>query len=489
MNHFHSKEGFMCLHNFFRLHHRVVVCLIMMTSIVLTSGHGAHGQGATKTSQDLSTAIVQVAKKNIPAVVHIEVTGQQEMAAPSLPFENDPFFRYFFGLPKGPRKFKRETKGLGTGMIIDGQGHVLTNYHVVGGANKIEVTLSDGSKYTARLIGTDPKTDLAVVKITAKERFPFVTFGDSDKVEVGEWVIAIGHPRGLDQTVTQGIISAKHRRGITDPTSYQDFLQTDAAINPGNSGGPLLNLRGEVIGINTVIVSGSGGFEGIGLSIPSNMAVHVARLLIAKGKVERGWLGISAMDLTPENTKGLGVTIRKGAFISDVVKGGPADRGGLRKGDIVVSYEGKDMPDAATLRNEIAITPIGEDVRVTVLRGGRRLDLTVRTGTPNEATRVLGASIKERLGVEVRSLTPKETERYGTGTNQGVVLTWVDPRGPLGRVGFEMGDLILEVNGQAVAGKEGFVELVAALRPNQQATLLAVDHSSGTSGYVQVVVK
>ncbi len=476
-------------HHFTGLHRHLIFCLAVMTATVLMSGQGAYGQAMTKTAPDLSTAIVQIAKKNIPAVVHIEVTGQQEMAAPSLPFENDPFFRYFFGVPKGPRKFKRETKGLGTGMIIDGQGHILTNYHVVGGASKIDVTLSDGSKHTARLIGTDPKTDLAVVRITAKDRLPAITFGNSDKVEVGEWVIAIGHPRGLDQTVTQGIISAKHRRGITDPTSYQDFLQTDAAINPGNSGGPLLNLRGEVVGVNTIIVSGSGGFEGIGLSIPSNIAVHVARLLMAQGKVERGWLGIGAMDLTPENTKGLGADMRKGAFISDVVKGGPADRGGLRKGDIVIAYEGKEVSDAATLRNEIAITPIGKDARVTVLRGGRKLDLVIKTGTPKEATRALAVSVRERLGAEVRALSPKEAERYGTGKNKGVILTWVDPRGPLGKIGFEVGDMILEINGQEVGGVEGFVELVAALRPNQQATLLALDHSSGTSGYVQVLVK
>jgi len=211
-------------------------------------------------SVDLRTAIVHVAKETIPAVVHIEVTQSQEVANPLLPFSTDPFFRRFFNAPQMPKKFKRETKGLGTGMIIDGQGHILTNHHVAGGADKIDVVLSDGRQYSAKRIGTDPKTDLAVIKISAEGPLPYVSFGDSDKVEVGEWVVAIGHPRGLDQTVTQGIISAKHRQGISDPGSYQDFLQTDAAINPGNSGGPLLNLQGEVIGVNAVIVSESGGF-------------------------------------------------------------------------------------------------------------------------------------------------------------------------------------------------------------------------------------
>ena len=255
---------------------------------------------ANPSAVDLSTAIAKVAKETIPAVVHIEVTQRQEVNNPFLPFENDPFFHYFFDVPHHmPRKFKRELKGLGSGMIMDAQGHILTNNHVVAGANEIQVLLSDGQYYPAKLVGTDPKTDLAVIQIKADENLPFVTFGDSDEMKVGNWVVAIGAPQGLDQTVTQGIISAKHRRGILDPSSYQDYLQTDAAINPGNSGGPLLNLQGKVIGVNAAIVSESGGFEGIGFAIPSNMAVHIADALIKNGKVERGWLGVSIRGLTP----------------------------------------------------------------------------------------------------------------------------------------------------------------------------------------------
>ncbi|OPY79783.1 MAG: putative periplasmic serine endoprotease DegP-like precursor [Syntrophorhabdus sp. PtaU1.Bin153] len=469
----------------------LVMVVVSLVTLFLVSAGPAKGQAAEKArgAADLSTAIIQVAKKNIPAVVHIEVTGQQEVITPSLPFEDDPFFRYFFGLPKGPKKYKKELKGLGTGMIYDARGHILTNYHVVGGATKIEVVLSNGSKYSAKLVGSDPKTDLAVIRISTKERLPYVTFGDSDKVQVGEWVVAIGHPRGLDQTVTQGIISAKHRAGITDPSSYQDFLQTDAAINPGNSGGPLLNLRGEVIGVNTIIVSGSGGFEGIGLAIPSGIALHVAKLLIAHGKVERGWLGVSVQDATQENAKALGVAARKGALIADIVKGGPADRAGLKKGDIVTGYQGKEISNGAGLRNEAATTPVGSDARVTIIRDGKKQDLTIRIGASKDAAKALAASVKERLGVEVRALTQKEAERRGLNTGQGVLITWVEARGPLGKVGFEAGDMILEVNGQAVSGPESFVELVASMRPKQQVTFLAVDHSSGSSGYVQVVVR
>lgn len=438
---------------------------------------------------DLSTAIIQVAKKNIPVVVHIEVTGQQEVATPSLPFNDDPLLRRFFGAPQGPRKFKRETRGLGTGMIIDNLGHILTNYHVVGGASKVDVLLSNGNTFQARLIGTDPKTDLAILRITSKEQLPFITFGDSDKVEVGEWVIAIGHPRGLDQTVTQGIISAKHRRGITDPTSYQDFLQTDAAINPGNSGGPLLNLRGEVIGVNTIIVSASGGFEGIGLAIPSNIAQHVAKLIISQGKVERGWLGMSAQDMTPAIAKSLSTEFRKGAIVGDVVKSGPAEKAGLRKNDIVLSFQGKDITDAAMLRNEISISPIGKDVRMIILRAGKKQEISVRIGDPKDAAKVLSATVRERLGIEIRPPSQKEAEKYRLNVSEAVVITSVEQKGPLGRVGFEVGDIILEVNGQSVGSVDNFVQLVASLRPNERITLLAYDHNSGNTGYVNVTVR
>jgi serine protease Do len=459
---------------------------------ILLSGMGlVPGQAAekTKTSVDLSTAIIEVAKRNIPAVVHIEVTERQEVANPLLPFESDPFFRRFFDIPKMPKKFKREVKGLGTGMIIDAQGHILTNHHVAGGATKIEVLLSNGERYPARLVGTDPKTDLAVIHISAKEPLPHVTFGDSDKVEVGEWVVAIGHPRGLDQTVTQGIISAKHRRGITDPSSYQDFLQTDAPINPGNSGGPLLNLQGEVIGVNAAIASESGGFEGIGFTIPSNMALHVARALIAHGKVERGWLGVTTQDLTPELAKSVHTEALKGALIVDVVKGGPAEKAGIKKNDVVITYRGKEIPDSSSLRNDVAVTPIGQEVKLTILRSGKEEEIMVKVGNLESAATILAASAKDRLGAEVRSLTTQELEKYGLNANQGVAVGWLDPKGPLHGAGFEVGDIILGINNQPVEGVESFVQLVTALKPNEKASILALDYKSGNTGTVLVMVR
>jgi serine protease Do len=438
---------------------------------------------------DLRTAIVQVAKETIPAVVHIEVTQSQEVTNPLLPFSTDPFFRRFFNTPQMPKKFKRETKGLGTGMIIDGRGHILTNHHVAGGADKIDVVLSDGRQYSAKRIGTDPKTDLAVIKIPAEGPLPYVSFGDSDKVEVGEWVVAIGHPRGLDQTVTQGIISAKHRQGISDPGSYQDFLQTDAAINPGNSGGPLLNLRGEVIGVNAVIVSESGGFEGIGFTIPSNMALYVSKALIAHGKVERGWLGVEMQDLTPALVKSAHVAPGKGAFVNDVVKGGPADKGGIKKNDVVVSFAGKEIPDSATLRNAAAASPIGEAVKVAVLREGKKEEFTVTIGSLESANEILAKVVRERLGVEVRDITPREVQKYTMDSKQGVVITKVDPKGPLGGAGFEVGDVILGVENQPIDGVGTFISIASTLKPKQTVTLIALDHRSGNVGTIQIAVK
>ena len=438
---------------------------------------------------NLTTAIVKVAKDTIPAVVHIEVTERQEVANPLIPFENDPFLKRFFDIPKMPKKFKKELHGLGSGMIIDAAGHILTNHHVAGGATKVEVVLSDGRRFPAKLVGTDPKTDLAVIRIEAKGPLPYVVFGDSDQVDVGEWVVAIGHPRGLDQTVTQGIISAKHRRGITDPNSYQDFMQTDAAINPGNSGGPLLNLKGEVIGVNAAIASESGGFEGIGFTIPSNIAVHVSKTLIAHGKVIRGWLGVTIQDLTPELAKTSHAEDVKGVYVVNVVKGGPADQGGLHPKDIILAIGGKAVSDSGTLRNEVANTPIGKEMKVAILRDGRKEELTVKVGNLDDSIKFLAAAGKDLLGVEVKNLTPQEAEKFSLDPNQGVSITWLDAKGPLKEAGFEVGDIILAINNQVVQGVDMFAAMMDYLKPRQKINIAALDHRSGNRGMVQIVVR
>jgi Do/DeqQ family serine protease len=435
---------------------------------------------------NLITAIRQVAKETIPAVAHIEVTQHQEIANPFFPSNNDPFFRFFFDVPGMPRKFNRELKGLGTGMIMNSKGYILTNNHVVGGATEISVLLANGNTYDARLVGADPKTDLAVIKIAAKEDLPHVTFGDSDKMEVGDWVIAIGDPRGLDQTVTQGIISAKHRRGITDPSSYQDFLQTDAAINPGNSGGPLLNLKGEVIGVNAAIVTQSGGFEGLSFAIPSNMALHVAQSLIENGKVARGWLGVSTQDLTPELARSFGIKGPHGALVADVVKGSPAEKAGLRRGDVIIAYGGHPITDGSTLRNTVANSNIGRKVDVTIIRNREEHTIPVLIGSLDHAIRMQASSLKARLGIDAAPIRTEEARKFGLHSQHGVRVTWVDPDGPLGEVGFEVGDLILEVDGHSMEGLEDLAKIVQSLRPHQRLTLLALDHRTGRTGYVQI---
>ena len=459
----------------------------LLVGMMLISLQSVSAQAAEK-SMDLSTAIIQVAKQSIPAVVAVEVTERREVTNPFGGFEQDPFFRRFFNVPKMPRKFKQEMKGLGSGIIIDPQGHIITNYHVAGEATKIQVVLSNGNQYPAKFIGGDPKTDLAVIQVSARENLPYLNFGDSDKVEVGEWVVAIGAPRALENSVTQGIISAKHRRGISDPSGYQDFLQTDAPINPGNSGGPLLNLQGEVVGINAAIASESGGFEGIGFTIPSNMALYISKALIAHGKVERGWLGLSIQDLTPEIAKKLHIEPPRGVLIVDVVQGGPAEKSGLKKNDIVVGYRGKDIADSSAFRNEVAGTPIGQEAKITVLRGGKKEEFTARIGSLEEGTKIMAAAFRDRFGLEVRGARPREVEKYGLRANQGVVITWVDPKGPFGEAGFEVDDMILQIDDQPIIGLDGFVSMMSGLKPGQKISVMVLDHRTGNAGTIMVTL-
>ncbi len=460
----------------------------LLAALLLSLALAPRAAAADK-PEDLSTAIVRVARAAIPAVVHIDVTERTEFVHPRLPFETSPFFRRFFGAPKTPRKFREETKSLGSGMIIDSRGHVLTNHHVVSGATSIRVLLSDGRQFPAKVVGTDPKTDLAVIRIAATGPVTPVRFGDSDKVAVGEWVVAIGHPRGLDESVTQGIISAKHRRGVEDPGSFEDFLQTDAAINPGNSGGPLLNLRGEVIGVNAAISSESGGFEGIGFTIPSNMAVHIAKTLVEHGKVERGWLGLSARNVTPETDVDHRAGIRNGALVANVVPGGPAARAGLRAGDVVVAFNGKEIADAVGLRNDVAESAIGQNVRLTVVREGKRQDIAVPIGSPRDEYRILSESSRALLGAGVRPLTAGEIENYGLDKGHGIAVASLDAKGPLEKAGFEVGDVILEVNGQLVGSVEQFVEEVGSMGHRQKIELFAVDHRTGNTGSLGVALR
>jgi serine protease Do len=437
---------------------------------------------------ELSKAIRQVVEKNMPAVVNIEATQQQTVTNPFSPFENDPLLQHFFNPPPITKEFGRELKGLGTGFLIDSKGHVLTSSHLVEGATGLQVLLNDGRQYPAELLGTDPKTDLAVIRVRVNEMLPSVTFGDSEKIGVGDWVVAIGYPPGHAPIVTLGIIGAKHRAGIKDVYGYQDFLKTDTTINWVSNGGPLINLSGEVIGVNSAVVSKSSGFEGIGFAVPSNTAVHIAKRLFAHGRVVRSWIGVGVQNLTPGRTRSLGLKRPAGVLITHVADGGPADRAGIKRGDVVTGYQGKEISSGAALQNEVAASPMGQEATITVFRNRKKEILAVEVGNLQERINRQASSIKHRLGVDVRPVTVKETEHYGLDSPQGLVIISIHPNSPLAHIGFEEKDMILEINGRPIDSPEGFADLLNALRPEQQIIMRGLDHRSSRKGYVQVVV-
>ncbi len=438
---------------------------------------------------DLTTAIADVAQKAMPAVVHIEVTQRVQAPSPVFPFESDPFFRYFFGSPQRPRFEKRELRGIGTGMVIDSEGHILTNNHVVSGATKITIKMVSGEEFEGKIVGADPKTDLAVVKIKAFQNISYLKFGDSDRLRVGEWVVAIGNPRGLEQTVTAGIISAKHRTGITDPSSYQDFIQTDAAINPGNSGGPLLNLTGDVIGVNAAIVSESGGFEGIGFAIPSNMAAAVADALIKTGKVARGWLGLTLQEVTPSLVKNMNLKGSKGALVADITKGSPAEKAGIRRGDVIVTFDSAAVDSANDLRNRIAGSRVGKKVEISLIRKGERVTVQPVVEPYKLSPHMAALELENRMGLEVKEISILEARKRRLNSREGVVITKVDPQGPAGRAGLEAGDIIYQMNNQAIRGLKEYNRILEQIQPGQEALILVRDWRTGEMGYLTMVVQ
>jgi serine protease Do len=406
----------------------------------------------------------------------VTVRSEKVMAAPRTPFFEDPFedfpWPFRFGPDGGDQRGQRNRppqfrqRGLGSGIIIEPDGFILTNYHVVREANKLKVILSDDGRkeYDAKVIGSDPKTDLAVIKIEAKN-LPYARLGDSDQLRVGEWVLAIGAPFGLSHTVTAGIISAKGRSGwrVSD---YEDFIQTDAAINPGNSGGPLVNLRGEVVGINTAIASNTGGYEGIGFSIPSNMAKQLLPTLKTGGKVVRGYLGVVIQNVTGELAERFGLKSTAGVLISEIKPDSAAARAGLEVGDVVVELNGKPIEDVNQLRNAVAASKPGTKVSLTVLRDGKEKEMPVQLGElPSEQVAEAGPA-SENLGVTVQTLTPQIARQLGYKDEQGAVITAVESGSAADVVGLREGDLIVEVNRKPVASAEDFRQAVAASPKN-----------------------
>src|SRR5687768_1189404 len=413
---------------------------------------------------------VALSKKMRPVVVNISSTqvsesrGQQGPQEFGSPFgEEDPFndfWRRFFGgpLPRGPQR----QRSLGSGFIIDGDGSILTNNHVVENAQKIVVKLADEQEHEAKVIGRDPKTDIAVIKIEAKTKLTPANFGDSDGLEVGEWVMAIGNPFGLDSTVTSGIVSAKGRHIGQGP--YDNFIQTDASINPGNSGGPLLNLRGEVIGINTAIFSRTGGNIGIGFAIPINLVKELLPQLRGKGKVVRGYLGVLIQKVTPEIAESLGMEKSQGALVANVSKDGPAEKAGVKVGDVIVEFDGKEVKDSGDLPIIVARTSVDKKVRMKVLRDKKEIFLNVAVGELKDEEVVATAPEKGELGLTVQKLTPQMAESLGLERAEGVVVTAVEPGSVADDAGIRRGDIIVEVDRKAVRSIDDYKKAVAGVR-------------------------
>ena len=427
------------------------------------------------------TSYAPVVKNVLPSVVNISSSKVVKVDHQTSQ-QMEPFFRQFFGDGQGPFEAPRDRreKSLGSGVIVSPEGYVLTNNHVVDGATEVKVTLSDKREYVAKIVGTDPKTDVAVLKIDAQNLKP-VTLGDSSKVEVGDTALAIGNPFGVGQTVTRGIISATGRGnlGIED---YEDFLQTDAPINPGNSGGALINDRGELVGINTAILTHSQGSEGIGFAVPVNLARQVMDQILKNGKVERAFMGILPQDMTPEMAKAFGQKDARGVVVGDVTANSPAAESGVRRGDILLEVDGKPVATANELRMTISMMQPGTDVRLKVLRDGSEHQISVKLGEmPTETAMAKpdgSDSTKALDGVEVSNLSPEMADKLGLpAASKGVVVTDVDPSSKVADSGLRKGDVIQEVNHESV---KNVSEFQSALKKGGSDPLLLVNREGRT---------
>jgi serine protease Do len=434
----------------------------------------AENEGSAETTaaiaqaRSISRAFEAVAEKITPSVVNISAVkkGKEPKGTPpsrGLDQLPDPF-REFFGDDFMERFQNRNPEsqplqGLGTGVIIDSAGHIVTNNHVVGEADEVTVRVyQDQKSYKAKVIGTDPRSDLAVIKIEAAKLQP-ARLGNSDALEIGEWVVAAGNPFGLDNTITAGIVSAKGR-SLMNSGQYEDFIQTDAAINPGNSGGPLVNLDGDVVGINTAIFSRSGGYMGIGFAIPSKMTDQVIKSLIRDGKVTRGWLGVAIQNLTEDLAESFGIDSTVGALVGQVQPGGPAEQYGLKQGDVIVSFDGKPTNDVNQLRNMVAATKPGTKVDLEVIRGAKREILKIaleELPAQQEAAQAVdeeeGAAV---VGISVEPLTPEIARRLGSKRKEGIVVRSVLPGSLAERSGIQPRDIIVSVNSKNVVSPADF---------------------------------
>jgi serine protease Do len=450
------------------------------TAFVLPSPSLAHAaSGAPMLS------VADVAERCLPSVVNIYTTRKSSMQAS--PFMMDPFFREFFQHFGPGRPSPRKEQALGSGVIVSADGVVVTNSHVVKDADKIRVLLADKREFKAKLVATDPKSDVAVLRLKGAKNLKPIRIGDSDKLRLGDVVVAIGNPFGVGQTVTMGIVSAKGRANM-NIVDYEDFIQTDAAINPGNSGGALINMAGELVGINTAIATRTGGYQGIGFAIPTNMVQPIMKSLLARGRVVRGWLGVVIQEVNPELAKAMKLATSKGVLISDVDDSGPAKKAGLQRGDLVVRINGKAVDSTARLKNVIASAGPGANVKLELYRGKARQTLIVKLAelpahlgggpsAPRGKVQPQGS-----LGLTVEPLSRSVRQRYNISSRlkYGVAVTALDPSGPAAQSGLQTGDVILEVNRAKIDTVGRFSQILRAARGH----ILLLVYRQGTTLYM-----
>ncbi|HLZ34433.1 MAG TPA: DegQ family serine endoprotease [Nitrospira sp.] len=450
-----------------------------------------------------TNGFTEVAKAVTPAVVNITTVtvdkvsegrdGQDELRERMEEFfggPNGPFGPRGFRGPQGPGEPRgHRGGGQGSGVVVSTDGYILTNNHVIDHAREVTVTLPDKREFKGKIVGTDPKTDLAVVKIDA-ENLPAVAWGDATKLQVGEYVLAVGNPFGLNSTVTLGIVSAlgRGRMGITQ---YEDFIQTDAAINPGNSGGALVNTRGELVGINTAIFSQTGGYQGVGFAVPTSMSKPIYESLIKHGKVVRGYLGIGIQDLNGDLAKSFGLTDAKGALVSDVKEDSPADRAGLKQGDVLISYQGAAVEDAVALQRMVTRSTVGTKVTMKVVRDGHEKELTVTIGEQPDTAKIAKAETGEKdfafAGVAVQDLDRDTAKELGIkGKTHGVVVTSVEPESGAEKAGLMPGDVIREINRQPVKSVKDFETVSSAVKKGENVLILI--NRRGTSLFLSAKV-
>jgi serine protease Do len=447
-----------------------LISLLIGLGISVNASHGGFSSGNTAAQEPnpATTArglpdFVALAKRLKPEVVNISTIQTAEQPDAPNPFGQ----RDRFSAPSPRGQFKQ--RSLGSGFIIEPDGLILTNFHVVDNAETITVRLLDGRELAGKVVGKDQKTDIALVKISARD-LPVAPLADSDRLEVGEWVMAIGNPFGLDNTVTSGIVSAKDRQIGAGP--YDHFIQTDASINPGNSGGPLVNLEGEVVGINTAIFSQSGGNIGIGFAIPINLVKDLLPQLKTGGKITRGWLGVSIQGITPDLAASLGLDQAKGALVSSVVQNSPADRAGIKAGDVIVGYAGKPINNANDLPFLVAGTPVGKTVSLQVFRGNKETPVAVAIEKMKEEEVIASPTEKDDLGLTVEQITPDIAEDLGLEQTHGVVITAVAPDGLGDEAGFQPGDIVREINRQPVRNLSDYRNIMASATQNKSILFL-----------------